>query len=234
MAAPESFHEEECVPAVPDAPALPPEVTARWQARFRAPRVSLPQWADDAPDRCLYTSDVSGVVEQYAWDRATGTHRQVTDRPNGTLIGTISPDGETIWWFADTDGDEFGTWRTQPFEGGPDAEPLPQVGPAYPAGLEVGRLVGAQQHRLPHRSRTQQPKHEERGHMPPEQPTDYPVPSSPRILRQSGTARQREGSVHIIPIDRKTRRVNAGKSGTPSAGIPRTGRRARRWCARRR
>jgi dipeptidyl aminopeptidase/acylaminoacyl peptidase len=129
--------------AVPDSPALPPEVTERWQARFRAPRVSLPEWADDAPDRCLYSSDVSGVVEQYAWDRSTDIHRQVTDRPNGTLIGTLSPDGSTIWWFADTDGDEFGTWRTQPFEGGPDAEPLPQVGPAYPAGLEVGRTLVA-------------------------------------------------------------------------------------------
>jgi dipeptidyl aminopeptidase/acylaminoacyl peptidase len=129
--------------SVPDAPVLPPEVTDRWQARFRAPRVSLPEWAEDAPDRCLYASDVSGVFEQYAWDRATDVHRQVTDRPNGTLIATLSPDGGTIWWFADTDGDEFGTWRTQPFAGGPDTEPLPEVGPAYPAGLEVGRTLVA-------------------------------------------------------------------------------------------
>src|SRR4051794_486110 len=121
---------------------LSPEVTARWQARFRAPRVSLPVWAHDAPHRSLYSSDVSGVVEQYAWDRETGERRQVTDRPNGTLISTLSPDGGTIWWFADTDGDEFGIWRTQPFGGGPDTVPVPEVGPAYPAGLEVGhRLV---------------------------------------------------------------------------------------------
>src|SRR3954468_3364164 len=126
-----------------DVTALPPEVTTRWQARFRAPRVSLPEWAQDAPDRCLYASDVSGVFEQYAWDRTTDVHRQVTDRPNGTLIATLSPDGGTIWWFADTDGDEFGTWRTQPFAGGPDSEPLPDVGPAYPAGLEVGRTLVA-------------------------------------------------------------------------------------------
>ncbi|MCW2676684.1 MAG: Dipeptidyl aminopeptidase/acylaminoacyl peptidase, partial [Modestobacter sp.] len=119
--------------------ALPPEVTARWQARFRAPRVSLPDWAEDAPDRCLYSSDVSGVVEQYAWDRSTDTHRQVTDRPNGTLFSALSPDGETIWWFADTDGDEFGVWRTQPFTGGDDAVALPEVAAAFPAGLEVGR-----------------------------------------------------------------------------------------------
>ncbi|MCW2537439.1 MAG: Dipeptidyl aminopeptidase/acylaminoacyl peptidase [Modestobacter sp.] len=125
------------------ATALPPEVTARWQARFRAPRVSLPDWAEDAPQRCLYASDVSGVVEQYAWDRDTDTHRQVTDRPNGTGYGTLSPDGETIWWFADTDGDEFGVWRTQPFGGGDDAVPLPEVAAAYPAGLEIGRTMVA-------------------------------------------------------------------------------------------
>jgi dipeptidyl aminopeptidase/acylaminoacyl peptidase len=118
--------------------ALPPEVTARWQARFRAPRVSLPDWAFDAPHRNLYSSDVSGVIEQYAWDRSTGSHRQVTDRPNGTLISTLSPDGETIWWFADTDGDEFGVWMTQPFAGGEDTPAVPEVGPAYPAGLEIG------------------------------------------------------------------------------------------------
>jgi dipeptidyl aminopeptidase/acylaminoacyl peptidase len=125
------------------ATALPPEVTARWQARFRAPRVSLPDWAEDAPQRCLYSSDVSGVVEQYAWDRDTDTHRQVTDRPNGSPYGTLSPDGGTIWWFADTDGDEFGVWRTQPFAGGDDAIALPEVGPAYPAGLEIGRTMVA-------------------------------------------------------------------------------------------
>jgi len=124
-------------------PALSPEITARWQARFRAPRVSLPDWAQDAPHRSLYSSDVSGVIEQYAWDRETGLHRQVTDRPNGTLIGTLSPDGETIWWFADTDGDEFGVWQTQPFTGGEDTVAIPEVGPAYPAGLEVGHSVVA-------------------------------------------------------------------------------------------
>jgi dipeptidyl aminopeptidase/acylaminoacyl peptidase len=132
--------------AAPDptvATALPPEVTARWQARFRAPRVSLPEWARDAPHRCLYTSDLSGVVEQYAWDRQTDEHRQVTDRPNGTLSATLSPDGDTIWWFADTDGDEFGVWRTEPFAGGPDTVAVEEVAAAYPAGLEVGRTLVA-------------------------------------------------------------------------------------------
>jgi len=149
MAAPESFPgcwEDGGVSAEPTAspaPVLPAEVTARWQTRFRAPRVSLPSWAEDAPHRSLYSSDVSGVVEQYAWDRQTDVHRQVTDRPNGTLMATVSPDGRTIWWFADSDGDEFGVWRTQPFDGGPDDVAVPEVEPAYPAGLEVGRTLVA-------------------------------------------------------------------------------------------
>jgi dienelactone hydrolase len=130
------------VPTTPPA-VLPPEVTARWQARFRAPRVSLPDWALHAPHRCLYASDVSGVVEQYAWDRTTDVHRQATDRPNGTLSGTLSPDGEQIWWFADTDGDEFGVWMVQPFAGGEDRVAVPGVGAAYPAGLEIGASVVA-------------------------------------------------------------------------------------------
>jgi dipeptidyl aminopeptidase/acylaminoacyl peptidase len=130
-------------PAAASSPVLPDDVTARWQARFRAPRVSLPEWAQDAPSRSLYSSDVSGVVEQYAWDRETGERRQVTDRPNGTLMSTLSPHGETIWWFADTDGDEFGIWMTQPFGGGLDTVAVPEVEPAYPAGLEVGRTLVA-------------------------------------------------------------------------------------------
>lgn len=92
--------------------------TPDWEKRFRAPRVSLPDWAEDAPDRALFVSNATGTYELYAWDRATGAQRQVTDRPNGTTDGVLSPDGEWIWWFDDKDGDEFGVWRRQPFTGG--------------------------------------------------------------------------------------------------------------------
>ena len=121
-----------------DRPDLP-----AWERRFRAPRVSLPEWATEAPDRCLYVSNVTGTYELYAWDRGAGTTRQVTDRPHGTSSGALSPDGELVWWFDDTDGDEFGSWRSQPFAGGPDRPAAPGVPPAYPAGLEIGRTLAA-------------------------------------------------------------------------------------------
>lgn len=119
-----------------------PEAEARWRDRFTAPRVSLPGWADDAPDRSLYLSNSSGVWEIYAWDRGADTHRKVTDRPNGTSHAALSPDGETIWWFNDTDGDEFGVWVREPFKPCGEVETAVEGVPAaYPAGLEIGHEV---------------------------------------------------------------------------------------------
>jgi dienelactone hydrolase len=135
------------VAQVPERLFDDPEAEAKWRARFTASRMSLPDWALDAPDRCIYRSNASGTWEIYAWDRATDIHRQVTDRPSGTYAATPSPDGERIWWFADTDGDEFGHWVSEPFvESGETPEPAlsgPEPGSldGYPAGLELGRTI---------------------------------------------------------------------------------------------
>ncbi|GAA2450979.1 S9 family peptidase [Streptomyces mauvecolor] len=110
-----------------------------WEKRFRAPRVGLPDWAEDAPDRSLFVSNATGTYELYAWDRTTGDQRRATDRPNGTTDGVLTPDGQWIWWFDDTDGDEFGVWRRQPFTGGADETAVPGLDPSYPAGLALGR-----------------------------------------------------------------------------------------------
>jgi acetyl esterase/lipase len=112
-----------------------------WEQRLRATRVSLPEWARDAPHRCLYVSNPTGTFELHAWDRSTGSVRQVTDREHGTVDGTLSVDGEHVWWFDDTAGDELGTWKRQPFAGGPDVDAAPGVPAAYSAGLELGRDV---------------------------------------------------------------------------------------------
>ena len=75
------------------------------------------------------------MFEVYAWDRATNTHRQVTDRPNGTHSGTITPDGEHVWWFADSDGDEFGSWVSEPFAGRPVRRGAGDRGAGHRGGL---------------------------------------------------------------------------------------------------
>ncbi len=114
-----------------------------WEQRYRSTRISLPEWAHDRPSHCLYVSNPTGTFELFTWDRDTDTHRQATQRANGTVTGTLSPDGNCVWWFDDTDGDEFGIWRRQSFhtcaqEGPPAEVALPEVAPSYPAGLELG------------------------------------------------------------------------------------------------
>jgi dipeptidyl aminopeptidase/acylaminoacyl peptidase len=114
---------------------------AAWRRRFRAPRRVLPQWARDRPERLLFASNESGKWELYAWDREAGGERQVTDRREGTVHGYLDPGGRRIWWFDDTDGDELGVWRVEPFEGGDRESPDEGLGRAYSTGLALGRSV---------------------------------------------------------------------------------------------
>ncbi|HEU4797305.1 MAG TPA: prolyl oligopeptidase family serine peptidase, partial [bacterium] len=111
-----------------------------WRRRFRVPRVgALPIWARDAPDRLLYGTNAPGKWELFAWDRSTGRHRQVTERPTGTPpgAGRIQPSGRFIWWFDDEKGSELGRWVIEPFEGAGSRSiaPLP---PAHSAGAVLG------------------------------------------------------------------------------------------------
>ena len=110
-----------------------------WEERFRAPRMTLPEWALHAPGRCVLKSSESGTWEVYAWDAAAGTRRQVTSRPHGTYLTAVDPAGEEIWWFADQDGDEFGIWMVEPFDGSSPAVPAAaELAAGYPTGLGFG------------------------------------------------------------------------------------------------
>jgi dienelactone hydrolase len=111
-----------------------------WERRFRAPRIGLPDWARDVPERAAVVATADGVLEVHSWDRTTGTLVQATRRKEGTASATIDPAGEFLWWFDDQDGDEYGVWRRQPFGSGPDTDAEDPIGlpAAYPSGLAIG------------------------------------------------------------------------------------------------
>jgi dipeptidyl aminopeptidase/acylaminoacyl peptidase len=115
----------------------------RWEQRFRAPQVSFPRWARGAPDRLVFASDAPGSWQVFAWDRASGSRRQVTDHPIGVIDGRPTPDGQRVVWFHDDTGDERGHWVWVPFDD-PDAPPqrlVPALPDAWPAGLALGDRV---------------------------------------------------------------------------------------------
>jgi dienelactone hydrolase len=110
----------------------------RWKQRYRAPSLTLPRWALDDPDHLVYVSNLSGSWQAHAWDRATGSHRQVSDHPTGVVAAGPTPDGTRVVWFEDSKGDEVGRWLQQPFAGGEVGPLLPDVEPAWSAGLALG------------------------------------------------------------------------------------------------
>ncbi|MHC5909055.1 S9 family peptidase, partial [Streptomyces sp. S6] len=98
-------------------------------------RPVLPAVCPTDPDRMAYAGDADGRCEIFAWNRATATARQVTDRPHGTLLYAVDTDA-AVWWF-DEDRRGNGTWRVQDFDGGPHTPALPGAGPARPRGLAL-------------------------------------------------------------------------------------------------
>lgn len=115
----------------------------RWRQRFSAVRMSLADPARDSQNHAVYVSNANGRYELYCWDIGSDVHSIATHRPDGTAHGALSADGKELYWFDDTDGDEFGRWQRQSFGSGPgsSAPAMPTVEPGYPGGLEVGRDV---------------------------------------------------------------------------------------------
>lgn len=111
-----------------------------WEGRFRAPILSFPAWAADAPDRMVLASTESGSYQLHAWNRATGERRQVTHDAVGVQEGRPTRDGTGVIWFRDETGAETGTFVIAPFDGDSAPEPLLEGLPTgWSEGLAIGR-----------------------------------------------------------------------------------------------
>jgi pimeloyl-ACP methyl ester carboxylesterase len=107
---------------------------SRWEARYRAPTMQLPEWSPAAPDRAVYAGTESGVWQVHCWDMRTGVRRRVSNQPVGVISGAPSLDGSNVVYWRDETGSEAGQWIREPFEGG-DATPMLQ---GVPLGWNQG------------------------------------------------------------------------------------------------
>jgi acetyl esterase/lipase len=109
-----------------------------WEQRYLAPTRTLPVWSRHAPERAVLLSDEEGSYQAYAWDRASGAIRRVSDERVGVLAATVAADGSEAIWFSDPTGAESGRWLAAPFEGGEPRELFPGAPEGWPEGLSVG------------------------------------------------------------------------------------------------
>lgn len=112
---------------------------APWKQRFRTPRIFWTALADEEPARGLVASNLSNVVQLYAWDVPSGKLRQLTNRPQGQIFGIISPDGRFVYYHDDTAGNEIGHFVRMPFEGGAPEDITPDMPPYSALGLVSSR-----------------------------------------------------------------------------------------------
>lgn len=120
------------------------DANAPWKQRYRAPQTFV-QVARENPRRGLATSNRTGVYQLYAWDVPTGELRQLTDRSSGVAFGSLSPDGRSVYYLEDAQGNEIGHFVRVPFEGGAPEDIAPDLPPYSAFGLEesrAGNLVG--------------------------------------------------------------------------------------------
>jgi len=103
---------------------------APWKQRYRLPNVYGEQIAAQNPTRGLASSNKSGIYQLYAWDVPTGDLTQLTHRAEGVSHGTLSPDGNYVYYHNDNKGNEVGHTVRVPFEGGQVEDITPDL-PLY-------------------------------------------------------------------------------------------------------
>jgi dipeptidyl aminopeptidase/acylaminoacyl peptidase len=113
--------------------------SAPWKQRFHAASIFWTMIATEEPTRGLVASNLSGIAQLYAWDVPTGMLTQLTDRPQGQLFGTLSPDGRYVYYHREKEGNEIGHFVRLPFEGGEIEDITPQLAPYASFGLRFSR-----------------------------------------------------------------------------------------------
>ena len=109
---------------------------AAWKARYNAPKLASAKLASGDKTKGLAVSDHEGVTQLFAWDVASGGLSRRTDEEVGKTAGSISADGSTIYYHADTEGpgSETGHFMAVLWAGGEAVDLTPDFTPFATSG----------------------------------------------------------------------------------------------------
>jgi dienelactone hydrolase/Tol biopolymer transport system component len=105
------------------------EHNAAWKECFRLPAIYNLQIAREDVTRGILNSTMSGTSHIYAWHAPTGELRCLTENSDGVWFGLLSPDGDSIYYLADRQGDEIGHIVRVPYDGGTPEDITPDLAP---------------------------------------------------------------------------------------------------------
>lgn len=111
-----------------------------WKKRFFVPTIQWVYFARNNPNKALLVSNISGKFELHSKDFKTNSLNQVTKRPNGTIFGSISPDGKYIYFVNDKRGNEHGHFTRVPLAGGKSVDITPKLPPYLSYSVQSDNL----------------------------------------------------------------------------------------------
>ena len=96
-----------------------------WRRRLTTPTIDGVSWSAQNPNRLAIVSTESGASQAWSLDLGTGERRQASSEGVGAEEAHITPDGSSVVWWLDPEGDERGRWVVTPFERPETSETLP-------------------------------------------------------------------------------------------------------------
>lgn len=112
-------------------------IKEQWEQIFYDHTILWMNPALNIPHRVILVSNSSGKFQLHSRDFVNNFSRQLTKKSQGTLFGSISPNGEYIFYLDDLGGSEYGHFMRIPFAGGRAVDITPTLPQYYSYEVSV-------------------------------------------------------------------------------------------------
>jgi hypothetical protein len=104
------------------------EEDAQWREYYKKKSIIWTEQAPQNPERGIALSNKDGEDKLYRWDTSNGDLDPLISDEYNLFTGSLSPNGEYIYFILDKKGNEQGHYVRVPYEGGDIEDLTPSVG----------------------------------------------------------------------------------------------------------